>query len=177
MIGSIYICRIPFIEKSGYKYRPVLVVSEANSKGDMLAVVGTSKVGQWEDEAHKIVLNGSHLVSGTLDEETAFICSKVVTIHQDIFIQKLGVITPDALERLMRLLSSRQTESFYVGVKKPRETAAFVPGKSVIPPSGKVLGASELKNMVEASLDGWLTTGRFNEAFEKRFAEFVGVPY
>jgi len=53
----------------------------------------------------------------------------------------------------------------------------FTPGTSVVPPSGKVLGASELKNMVEASLDGWLTTGRFNEAFEKRFAEFVGVPY
>jgi CDP-6-deoxy-D-xylo-4-hexulose-3-dehydrase len=53
----------------------------------------------------------------------------------------------------------------------------FTPGTSVIPPSGKVLGSSELKNMVEASLDGWLTTGRFNEAFEKRFAEYVGVPY
>jgi CDP-4-dehydro-6-deoxyglucose reductase, E1 len=53
----------------------------------------------------------------------------------------------------------------------------FNAGSSVIPPSGKVLGAGELKNMVEASLDGWLTTGRFNEAFEKRFAEFVGVPY
>ena len=53
----------------------------------------------------------------------------------------------------------------------------FRAGTSVVPPSGKVLGAAELKNMVEASLDGWLTTGRFNEAFEKRFAEFVGVPY
>ena len=53
----------------------------------------------------------------------------------------------------------------------------FHAGTSVVPPSGKVLGASELKNMVEASLDGWLTTGRFNEAFEKRFAEFIGVSY
>ena len=53
----------------------------------------------------------------------------------------------------------------------------FTAGISVIPPSGKVIGAPELKNMVEASLDGWLTTGRFNEAFEKRFADFVGVPY
>ncbi|MCR4303898.1 MAG: lipopolysaccharide biosynthesis protein RfbH [Gallionella sp.] len=53
----------------------------------------------------------------------------------------------------------------------------FQAGTSVIPPSGKVIGASELKNMVDASLDGWLTTGRFNEAFEKRFAEFVGVAY
>lgn len=54
---------------------------------------------------------------------------------------------------------------------------SFVPGQSVVPPSGKVLGAEELKNMVEASLDGWLTTGRFNDAFEKRFAEFIGVKH
>lgn len=37
----------------------------------------------------------------------------------------------------------------------------FVPGNSVVPPSGKVIGAKELQLMVEASLDGWLTTGRF----------------
>lgn len=53
----------------------------------------------------------------------------------------------------------------------------FHAGLDLIPPAGKVLGATEIKNMVEASLDGWLTTGRFNEAFEKRFAEFVGVPH
>lgn len=53
----------------------------------------------------------------------------------------------------------------------------FVPGLTVIPPSGKVLDADELKNMVDASLDGWLTTGRFNEAFEKRLAEYLGVKF
>lgn len=53
----------------------------------------------------------------------------------------------------------------------------FTAEASVISAAGKVLGAKELKNMVEACLDGWLTTGRFNEAFEKRFAAFVGVPY
>lgn len=53
----------------------------------------------------------------------------------------------------------------------------FVGGESVVPPSGKVLGANELKMMVEASLDGWLTTGRFNDAFEKRLGEYIGVPY
>ena len=31
----------------------------------------------------------------------------------------------------------------------------FIPGESVIPPSGKVIGIKELQNMVEASLDGW----------------------
>jgi CDP-6-deoxy-D-xylo-4-hexulose-3-dehydrase len=54
---------------------------------------------------------------------------------------------------------------------------AFEPGTTVVPPSGKVLDALELKNMVEASLDGWLTAGRFNEAFEKRLAEYLGVKF
>ncbi|MEI7516088.1 MAG: lipopolysaccharide biosynthesis protein RfbH [Betaproteobacteria bacterium] len=53
----------------------------------------------------------------------------------------------------------------------------FLPGATVVPPSGKVIGAEELKNMVEASLDGWLTTGRFNAEFEKKLAAFIGVKY
>ncbi len=53
----------------------------------------------------------------------------------------------------------------------------FVPGQTVVPPSGKLIGASELQNMVEASLDGWLTTGRFNDLFEQKLAKFIGVNY
>ncbi|HEY6093484.1 MAG TPA: lipopolysaccharide biosynthesis protein RfbH [Gallionellaceae bacterium] len=53
----------------------------------------------------------------------------------------------------------------------------FAPSKNVVPPSGKVIGAKELQLMVEASLDGWLTTGRFNDAFEKRLTEFLGVKH
>ena len=53
----------------------------------------------------------------------------------------------------------------------------FEPGKTLVPPSGKLIGADELKLMVEASLDGWLTTGRFNEAFEQQLAHFLGVKH
>ena len=57
------------------------------------------------------------------------------------------------------------------------EPKAFIPGSTIVPPSGKVIDAAELKNMVDASLDGWLTTGRFNSAFEKRLAEYMGVKF
>jgi CDP-6-deoxy-D-xylo-4-hexulose-3-dehydrase len=53
----------------------------------------------------------------------------------------------------------------------------FMPGAHVVPPSGKKIGVEELKLMVEASLDGWLTTGRFNEQFEKKLAQFIGVKH
>lgn len=52
--------------------------------------------------------------------------------------------------------------------------AQFVAGKSTVPPAGKVIGAGELQLMTEAVLDGWLTTGRFNDAFEKRLAKYLG---
>ncbi|MGX1173691.1 lipopolysaccharide biosynthesis protein RfbH [Pseudomonas sp. R151218B TE3479] len=50
----------------------------------------------------------------------------------------------------------------------------FVAGQSSVPPAGKVIGAAELQSMTEAVLDGWLTTGRFNEAFEKRLGKYLG---
>jgi CDP-4-dehydro-6-deoxyglucose reductase, E1 len=51
----------------------------------------------------------------------------------------------------------------------------FVPGVTPVPVSGKVIGKEEIRNMIEASLDGWLTTGRFNKEFEKKIAEAVGA--
>ena len=51
----------------------------------------------------------------------------------------------------------------------------FIEGITEVPVSGKVIGILELQNMVEASLDGWLTTGRFNTNFEERLAAFLGI--
>ena len=56
--------------------------------------------------------------------------------------------------------------------KKP-----FIPGKSSIPVSGRVFGGKEIQMLVSSSLDFWLTTGRFNEEFEKRLGKFLGVKF
>ena len=53
----------------------------------------------------------------------------------------------------------------------------FFPGVTAIPSAGKVISGAEVGNMVEAALDGWLTTGRFNEEFEKKLAKFLGVQH
>jgi CDP-6-deoxy-D-xylo-4-hexulose-3-dehydrase len=53
----------------------------------------------------------------------------------------------------------------------------FVPEVTPVPNSGKVIGGNELKHMVNASLDGWLTSGPYNDQFEKRLANFLGVKY
>jgi len=51
----------------------------------------------------------------------------------------------------------------------------FVPGQSSIQYAGRVFDDDELVQLVDASLDFWLTTGRFAEQFEREFARFCGL--
>jgi CDP-6-deoxy-D-xylo-4-hexulose-3-dehydrase len=51
----------------------------------------------------------------------------------------------------------------------------FVAGSSTVPPSGKVLGAQEMRFLVDSCLDFWLTTGRFNAEFELLLAKATGT--
>jgi CDP-6-deoxy-D-xylo-4-hexulose-3-dehydrase len=51
----------------------------------------------------------------------------------------------------------------------------FVPGESLVPVSGKVLDENDYAALVESSLDGWLTAGRFHDDFERALARYVGV--
>lgn len=53
----------------------------------------------------------------------------------------------------------------------------FLPGESVVPVSGKVYDETDMRNLVDSSLDFWLTTGRFNEAFEAKLAKRLGVAH
>ncbi len=51
----------------------------------------------------------------------------------------------------------------------------FRPGIDAVPVSGKVLDGEDVEHLVEASLDMWLTTGRFARRFERDFAKFFGA--
>ena len=84
------------------------------------------------------------------------------------------------LDKLVRTADQiRQEISQLVGEFAGVQYAAteFEPGITPIPASGKVIGQSELTNMVNAALDGWLTTGRFNAAFENQLADYLGVKH
>tara|TARA_B100000686_G_C16744023_1_gene948341 strand:- start:682 stop:2013 length:1332 start_codon:yes stop_codon:yes gene_type:complete len=50
----------------------------------------------------------------------------------------------------------------------------FIPGETNVPVSGKLIDGEEIKFAVDACLDGWFTTGRFAQQFEKEFAQLMG---
>jgi len=62
----------------------------------------------------------------------------------------LGVLKPAALARVHRALCTQEARSY---ADIAHRASAFVPGRTPVPPSGKVIGARELELLVESSLD------------------------
>jgi CDP-6-deoxy-D-xylo-4-hexulose-3-dehydrase len=72
-------------------------------------------------------------------------------------------------EQILTLVAEYHGEAF--------APAEFIPGTTPVPVASRVFDASELQSLVDASLDFWLTTGRFAAQFEKEFAAFLGRRY
>jgi CDP-6-deoxy-D-xylo-4-hexulose-3-dehydrase len=64
------------------------------------------------------------------------------------------------------------TAEYFTEAFSPRE---FIAGESPVPVSGKVFDEVEMQNLVDSSLDFWLTTGRFADQFQKEFSKFMGI--
>jgi CDP-4-dehydro-6-deoxyglucose reductase, E1 len=73
----------------------------------------------------------------------------------------------DLREEILRLVGQYHAEAF--------TAKGFVSGESAVPVSGKVFDAVELQHLVDASLDFWLTTGRYAARFEKEFARWMEI--
>ena len=75
-------------------------------------------------------------------------------------------------------IKTNEIENFVKKILEEKNTKnTFIPGETLIPPSGKLIGYEETKNMVLASLDGWLTTGRFNSEFQEKLSSFLNTKH
>ena len=73
----------------------------------------------------------------------------------------------DLRKKILTLVEEYAKNNFY--------EKNFIVGESDVPVSGKVIDFLEIGNLVESSLDGWLTTGRYNKIFQDQLAEFLNV--
>lgn len=75
------------------------------------------------------------------------------------------------MDEKLRNKVKEAAREYYAEISCKREEMKY------IPPSGKFLGEEELMNMIDATLDMWLTSGRFNKEFEEKFAGYLNVKY
>jgi CDP-6-deoxy-D-xylo-4-hexulose-3-dehydrase len=84
------------------------------------------------------------------------------------------------LRKIRNLEKNLREKAFQAAIEyyefRHKNLTSFTPGDH-IPYGGRVFDESEIVNLVDASLDFWLTTGRYAAKFEKEFAEFLGVKH
>lgn len=174
-IGEVYIYQVPFIDNpKKSKPRPVLVVSETNSKGDLSVITGTSNGVDWSSEEH-LVFTPNEMDECLLGETTVFPLSKQVLVSESMLKKKVGILKDDALKKVFKAISLRQTRNYYNFIHKPLLNKKFIEKKTKVNYAGRVYDEKELLNLVDSSLDFWLTYGKYSKTFEEKLSDYLGV--
>jgi CDP-6-deoxy-D-xylo-4-hexulose-3-dehydrase len=174
-IGEVYIYQVPFVDNpKKSKPRPVLIISDENSQGDILVLAGTSKEVNWNSEKC-LTFVPNDMNDCLLSDETVFPLSKQVLISVELLKTKVGILKNTPLKSVLKSLSLMQTTNYYNAIHKPNQIQEFQAGKTRINYAGRVFDEQEMINLVDSALDFWLTYGSYSKQFEKKLAEYLGV--
>lgn len=77
---------------------------------------------------------------------------------------------------MLKNITNPELEQSLRAIAKQKTTQIIVPGTNYIPVTGKVLDEDDVLLGVDATLDAWLTAGRFANQFEYEFAKYFNVP-
>lgn len=170
-IGALVLIKTSYTDQSGWKLRPGVVVGE--HLNDYQIGFISKKVDKYISESTSIVVDNEDLDSGRLKTKSIIRCHKTFWTEKRLC-KKVGSLKKDVAEKILRLKIKYIIDNHYQLAHKPYP---FIPGQSTVPVSGRVYGPEEMQSLVESALDFWLTTGRFNEAFEKKLAEYLGIKH
>lgn len=120
--------------------------------------------------------NKSDFESGFLEEAGIARLDKTMPVKANqILKNNVARLNGEIIEAALKLWAKFTAKSYYQAVHLPAQAREFTPGKSKIRYSGRVFDGKEIANLIDSSLDFWLTTGRYAERFEKKFADFLGT--
>lgn len=88
--------------------------------------------------------------------------------------KKVGSASTEGIQDCWSQATKNASLGFYEAYHKPIKEKTFEPGGR-IPYAGRVFDEKELLNLVDSSLEFWLTSGRYTEKFEHEFAKYLGV--
>ncbi len=150
----------------------LLALAEADAEGEVRCLRESQNGG--DRAAGVLTVGTADFAAGAAGEPMRFDAAKPLYVAADSLGQQVARITPLALSKVQRSLVEQEVTRFgsYAFLRQP-----FEPGVTPIPAAGRVVGTNEVQHMVDASLDAWLTTGRFNQAFEAGLAKFLGVDH
>lgn len=174
-IGDIVLAEIAFTDLSETKNRPLLIVEKLQQE-DFLTLPITS-IGLEALKGWEILITNKDFESGKIPVTSKLLLSKPYIVNKRLLVKKYGKLQWAYFKEILKLINFNRTQAYYMAVHKPFQVSPFIPGKSRVNYAGRIFDEKELINLVDSSLDFWLTDGKYAEKFEKEFAEFLGVKH
>lgn len=112
------------------------------------------------------------LPKDTFSNDYVINLKKRLILNKNVIIKKIAKIEFKLLENILRELVLLETKRYYNYIHKPKKNK-----KNKINYAGRIFNQQEITNLVNSSLDFWLTYGRYSKEFEKKFSEFLGIKY
>jgi len=170
-IGALALVKYEYTDRSGWKVRPGLITGEYLN--DYQVTFITKEVNKYRYEDTSIIIGDDDLAAGRLKQKS------IVRTHKTFWVEKrqckrVGILKPEVTDKILRLSEKYSIRNYYDFAHKQKP---FIPGKSPINYAGRVYDEKEIQAAVEASLDFWLTEGRFARQFETELAARIGVKH
>ena len=143
--GGIYKIPFPFSDLSSNKSRPVLSLNTPDSYGDVKFIFITSKQPQNGNDF--FTLNEKCFEGKPLPLTSYLRLNKSLLLNKSLVKSQIAQLNQTTYERILRLLFAVDIPRF---LKNTHPTKKIEPGKTIIPPSGKVIGATELQRKFRA---------------------------
>jgi len=164
-VGKIFEIRLR-LHDNGAKL--ALALSEPDESGNLQVVFITTKKNSQENEL-AVDLSDKDFADELPLHEGVLYPNKITLINKSHIVKEFTRLKDKKMAEIYRLIIIDNTCKFYTFYHKKRE---FVPGKTRINYAGRVYDEKELINLVNSSLDFWLTAGPYASKLEKKFKEF-----
>ena len=170
--GSICIAMVPYSDFSGFKKRPVLIIDKSKYR-DYLYFPLTSN----RSRDGILIESKFDITDGVLPVDSVAIIDRVCSIAEQLIEGRIAILKNNKLNVILREFTKTSAKIYFKSKQAPSKQKSKTGNTRYIPASGKIIDEKDLDNMIDSSLDMWLTAGRFNDEFEKKLAEFLGVKY
>jgi len=172
-IGDIVLLEFPYTNMAGSKYRPGLILNVENINHDLLVGYMTSEVDSYIFDENAALIKNDDLAKGRLKLDSVVRVDKTIVVNKSIC-RRVAVVKKDKLDQILRKMAYLITRNHYHAIHKKNNS--FKEGDR-INYAGRVFDEKEMINLVDSSLEFWLTYGRYSKEFEEKLAEFLGVKY
>ena len=170
--GSICIAMVPYSDFSGFKKRPVLIIDKSEYR-DYLYIPLTSN----KSRNGILIEKAFDITDGILPVDSIAITERVCSIAEQLIEGKIATLKNNKLDIVLREFAKTSARLYFKSKQAHSEQKSGNDNKIYIPASGKIIDEKDLGNMIDSSLDMWLTAGRFNDEFEEKLSKFLNIKY